>query len=126
MIDRDNDLDPPFCCRSLLVRPDGSTVDHLDVTVVRSGDGVHHTVPDAYFAPPNKAIVACRTGTIAFGQVPPWRTGSQYPEDAVQHTTVIDARHASGLIGKKWLDHAPLEVSQVISAHAGRESDFRW
>ncbi|MCY1171772.1 hypothetical protein D9M73_118940 [compost metagenome] len=32
---------PPFCRRSLLVRPDGSAVDHLDVAVVCRRYRVH-------------------------------------------------------------------------------------
>jgi hypothetical protein len=39
------------------------------------------------------------------------KAGSQYPEDAVQHAAVVNARHASRLIGQQRLDHAPLEVS---------------
>jgi hypothetical protein len=61
---------------------------------------------------------------IAFWQVAPRCAGSQHPEYPVQYATVIDTRHASGLVGQKWLDHAPLEISQVISAHAERESVF--
>jgi hypothetical protein len=36
-----------------------------------------------------------------------------------------ELRHAARLsaIGQKWLDHAPLEVCQVISAHANPESE---
>jgi hypothetical protein len=37
----------PFCRRGLLMRPDGSAVDHLDFAVVRCADGVHQPVPHA-------------------------------------------------------------------------------
>src|ERR1700712_219131 len=77
--DRDNDLDPPFCRRSLLVRPDGSAVDHLDVAVIRSGDGVHHPAPHACFAPSHEAVVAGSARAIALGQVAPRCARSQYP-----------------------------------------------
>ena len=110
MIDRDNDLDPPFCRRSLLVRPDGSAVDHLDVTVMGGSDGVHHPVPDASFAPPYEAVVAGGAWAIALWEVAPWRAGTQHPEDAVQHAAIVHARNTSRLVGEKRLDHAPLEI----------------
>lgn len=40
-----------FCRRSLLVRPDGSTVDHLDAAIVGGADGVHQPVPYARLPP---------------------------------------------------------------------------
>ena len=36
----------------------------------------------------------------------------------------IDARHASRLVGQQRLDNAPLEVGQIVSAHADAESGF--
>jgi len=45
-------------------------------------------------------------------------------EDAVQHTAIIDAQHASRLVGQQRFDHAPLEVGQVVSARADAESDM--
>lgn len=87
------------------------------------GDGPHHPIPHARFPPSYKAVVAGGARTIALGQIAPRRTGSQHPEDAVQHPAVIDARHASGLVGQQRLDHAPFEVSQVIAAHADAESE---
>jgi hypothetical protein len=67
------------------------------------------------------------SSAIALGQVAPRRTRAQHPEDAIQHPSVIDTRHASRLIGQKWLDHAPLEVRQVISApdNPGSENHAR-
>lgn len=91
----------PFCCRSLLVRPDGSAVDHLDVAIMRGGDGIHHPIPNARFSPAHEAIVASCARAIAFRQVAPRCAGSQYPEDAVQHAPVIDTRHASRLVGEQ-------------------------
>lgn len=122
MIDRDNDLHPPFCRRSLLVRPDGSAVDHLDVAVMCGSDGIHHPVPHACFPPSNEAVVTSGTRAIALGKISPWGTGSQHPKDAVQHAAVIDTGHPSGFVRQQRLDHAPLEICQVISAHANAES----
>ena len=122
MIDRDSDLHPPFCRRGLLVGADGGTVDHLNFAVVRGGDGVHQPVPHARFPPSHEAVVAGGARAIALGQVAPWRPGPKHPEDAVQRPAVIDARHASRLVGQQRFDHAPLEISQVVSAHAELES----
>jgi hypothetical protein len=102
--------------------PNGGAVDHLDVAVMGSGDGVHHPVPNARFAPSHEAIVAGGPSAIALRQVTPWRTGAKYPEDTIQHASIIDARYSTRLAGQKRLDHAPLEVGQVISAHVEPES----
>lgn len=124
MIDRDSDLNPLFCRRGLLVGANGCAVDHLDSAIVEDGDGVHQPVPYACLPPSREAIVARGARAVALGQVTPWRTGPQYPEDAVQHATVIDAGHASRFVGQQRFDHAPLEVGQVISAHGERESEI--
>lgn len=89
---------------------------------MRGSDGIHHPVPDACFPPSHKAVIAGGARAIAFGENAPWRTGAQHPEDAVQHAAIINARHTSRLIGQKRFDYAPLEVGQVISAHADAES----
>lgn len=123
MIDRDSDLHPLFCGRGLLVGANGGAVDHLDVAVMGGADGVHQSVPNARLSPSHEAVVAGGTRAVALGQVAPRRPGAQHPEDAVQYTTIIDARHASGLVGQQRLDHAPLEVGQIISAHADAESE---
>src|SRR3546814_719993 len=123
VIDRDSDLHPPFCRRGLLVGANGGAVDHLDGAVVGGSDGVHQVVPYACLPPSGEAVVTGGTWAIALRQVAPRRTGTQHPEDAVQHAPIIDARHPSRLVGQQRLDHAPLEVGQVVSAHADAESD---
>ena len=105
-------------------RRGGSAVDHLDVAVMRGGDGVHQPVPHARLSPPREAVVAGRARTKALGQVAPWGARTQHPEDAVQHRPVVHSRHTSWLVGQERLDHAPLEVGWIISAHAARESEF--
>gem|GEM_PF-2371925 len=89
---------PPFCRRGLLVGANGGAVDHLDGAVVGGGDGVHQPVPDTCLSPAHEAVVAGSAWAIPFGQVAPRGTRSQHPEDAVQHSPVIDARHATGLV----------------------------
>jgi len=124
VIDRDNDLHPLFYRRGLLVGANGGAVDHLDGAVVSGGDGIHQPTPYARLPPSHEAVVAGGARAVALGQVTPRRTGAQHPEDAVQHAAIIDARHASGLVGQQRLDHTPLEVGQVVSAHVGAESTF--
>jgi hypothetical protein len=124
VIDRDSDLHPPVCRRGLLVRPDGSAVDHLDVAIVRGADGVHQPVPYARLSPSVEAVVAGGARAIALRQVTPRCTRAQHPEDAVQRAPVIDPRYASRFVGQQWLDHAPLEVGQIVSAHDDAESQL--
>lgn len=87
------------------------------------GDGVHHPVPNTCLPPSHEAVVAGGSRAIPFREVTPRRTGSQNPEDAVQHAAIVDAGHASEFVGQKRLDHAPFEVGQIISAHADAESN---
>ena len=61
---------------------------------------------------------------MALGQVALRRTGAQHTEDAVEHAAIVDARYTSRLVGQERLDHAPLEVGQIISTHADAESAF--
>lgn len=65
---------------------------------------------------------------LALRQVAPWRSRPEHPEGPVQHALVIDARYASWLVGQERLDHAPLEVGQIASAHSDAESqsDHTW
>lgn len=97
---------------------------HLDVAIVRGCDGLHHTAPEPGFPPAHEAVVTGGAWAIALRQVSPRRTRSQHPEDAVQHTAVIDAWDASRLVGQQRFDHTPFEVGQIISAHAELESEI--
>lgn len=105
------------------MRTDGSAVDHLDVAITRGGDRIHHPIPDARFPPSHEAPVAGGARAVALRQAAPRRTRTQHPEDAVQHTPVIDARHASWFVGQQRLNYAPFEFGQVISAHVTAESE---
>ena len=69
MIDRDDDPDPLFCRRSLLVRPDGSAVDHRYVMVMGGSDGVHHPIPHTRFPPSHEAVVRVSAWAITLGQI---------------------------------------------------------
>lgn len=101
----------------------GCAVDHLNVTIVGGGDGIHHPIPDPCLSPSHEAIVAGSSWPIALRQIAPRRPRPQHPENAIQHATIIDAGHTSRFVGNQWLYHAPLEVGQVVSAHADAESE---
>lgn len=90
-----------------------------------SGDGVHHPIPDACFSPSDETIVAGGAWSVALRQITPRGAGAQHPKDTVKHAAIIDARYASWLVGQQRLNHAPLEVGQIISAHAEPESSRR-
>lgn len=125
MIDRDNDLDPLFCCRGLLVGANGSAVDHLDLAIVGGTDGIHHPIPNTRLSPSHEAVVTGGARAVALWQVAPRRARPEHPKDAVQYAAVINAWNASRLVGQQRLDHSPLEVGQVVSAHGKPESRLR-
>jgi hypothetical protein len=57
--------------------------------------------------------------------------GKQYGKDDFSEeqtgrdpVAAVAKQHASRLVGQQRLDHAPLEVGQVVSAHAVAESEF--
>jgi hypothetical protein len=68
------------------------------------------------------AIVAGGARSIPFRQVALRLNGPKLRKNAVQHATIINAGHASRLIGQQWLDRPPFEVGQIILAHAESES----
>ena len=46
------------------------------------------------------------------------------PAHENQHTAGTDARNTSRPVGQQWFGCAPLEVGQILSAHANAQSDF--
>lgn len=48
----------------------------------------------------------------------PRGTGSQHPENPVQHTPVINAGHAARLLGHDRLYRSPFKIGKARSAHA--------
>tara|TARA_R110000787_G_scaffold285608_1_gene401804 strand:+ start:553 stop:903 length:351 start_codon:yes stop_codon:yes gene_type:complete len=95
--DRDNDLDPPFCRRSVLVRPDGSAVDHLDVTS-------------------HEAIVACDAGIVAL-----WQASSRCPLIAAprRYRSARAGHQRVGRRGVCWATAARLHAIRNRSHHIG-------
>ena len=95
----------------------GSAVDHLGSAVTGGGDGVHQPVPNTCLPPSHEAVVADGARTIALGQIAPWRSGSQHPEDAIQHTAIFNARYTSRLLGKSGsITRHPKEAASPRSA----------
>jgi hypothetical protein len=82
------------------------------------------SAPVTSLAPPDEAIVAGGALAIKLEQIAPWRTRPQDPENAVLHAPAINARPALRLAGQQLLYHPQREVGQVISAHAGRQSEM--
>jgi hypothetical protein len=71
--DRDNDLDPPFCRRALLMDANYGGIDPLQPAIMGLGDGIHEAVPNTCFAPSDKAIVAGGAWAVPLWQIAPWR-----------------------------------------------------
>jgi hypothetical protein len=46
---------------------------------------------------------------------PPWRPGSQDPEDAIEDAAVIHSWHAARLIGQHQLDGSPFVVGEFVA-----------
>jgi hypothetical protein len=48
-------------------------------------------------------------------QIAPRRAGSQNPEYAIEHATVIDAGNTAWLVREYWRDDAPFTVAEFIA-----------
>src|SRR5215471_10142775 len=97
------------------MNPHRRRIDHLNLAIVGLGNGVHQLIPNARFAPAIEAVVAGRVRAVALGQVAPWRTRAQNPEDAIEHLPVTFRPDAPAIAWKKWLYHTPLEVREVVA-----------
>jgi hypothetical protein len=67
------------------------------------GEGFHNAVPDACRPPANKTVVAGRIRPKTLRQITPRCAGAQYPENAVEDTSVVDPGTPRGLFGRKGL-----------------------
>jgi len=88
----------------VLVDANTGGVDHDDIAVVSLENRFEKSIPDTGLPPADEAIVAGRRWAIAFWNFRPGGTHSEAPEDAVQHTTIIDARNATRLIRQQRRD----------------------
>lgn len=90
-------------------------VDHLHLAVVRLDDGLHQAVPDAGLAPAIEAVVGRGVGPVSTRQVAPRRAGTQHPEDAIEHASVVLRLGPSPVHRQKRLDDTPLEVCEIVA-----------
>jgi hypothetical protein len=97
-------------------------VDHLNVRI----PGVSNTVqvPDTGASPSDEPVVASGVRSVTLGKVAPRCPGSQHPEDAVEHTPVVNSWNASRLARQDWLDETPFGVRECVSHARGSFSEF--
>src|SRR4051812_11357921 len=107
---------------AVLMYADNGGVDHLDRAIMGFREGLHDRVPDASHPPTNKPVVAGRVRPKVRRQIAPWRSRSQYPEDAVEDPSVVHPRHAARLVRKERRDGRPLIVREFVS----RDSRLRF
>ena len=89
----------------MLTDPDGGTVDHHQFAVESLRDRRQKPIPHTCFAPANEAVVAGGVRTIALGNICPGAACAKAPQYPVDHSAIIDTRHAAWLVGKQRLDH---------------------
>jgi hypothetical protein len=94
--------------------PDNSCIQYLDFGITNICNSAQDAIPDAGLSPSVEAIVTGRVGAKASRQIPPRRTGTQDPEDAVQHPPIINTRNTSGFIRKDGLNGVPFAVCESI------------
>jgi hypothetical protein len=94
----------------MLMTADDGAVDHLDLGVAWVRDRIQDAVPDARASPSHEPIVAGGVRAVALGQSALWRTGPQYPEDAIQDPPVINPWYTVRLGGKDRLNELPFGV----------------
>jgi len=103
--------------------------DHLAYGI-RAGLRVRqHPVPGAVASPAIEAIRTRLPRSVALGQVAPGRAGAQFPQDAVDHGTVIPPLAAT--LTTRWeqgSDDAPRFLGQFPTSHhvAAPRSVLTW
>ena len=92
---------------------DDGSVDYLYGATMSFCECLHDEISDASRPPADKAVVAGLVWPKALWQIAPWCAGAQYPENAIEDTSVVDPQHASGLVRQKRSDGSPLKVRLV-------------
>ena len=93
------------------------TVHHLYIAFMGMNNRAHEGIPDHSLSQSIEAIVDRGRRAIARGEIRPRSARAQHPEDAVEHTPVVDARLAARLVGKKRKDHIPFEIAQFVTSN---------
>src|SRR5690606_29735036 len=111
----------------MLVGTDDGPIDVMDFPIevtVRIRillDAGKSRVRAAGLAPALKAAVDRGPRAVALGQVPPWRTGAQNPQDAVQDAAMVCRRSScmGSLRRQQRLESCPLFIREFMSvSHA--------
>src|SRR6516165_10448654 len=82
---------------------------------MRSGQRVHYAAPHSSPPPANEAVVAGGVRTEVIGQVAPWCSGSQHPEDAIEDTPVVHPWHTARLVWQHRPDGCPFVVGEFVA-----------
>src|SRR6266700_3075064 len=96
------------------MHPHNGCVDHLNGLIISTSKCGHNPAPYSGPSPTDETVVAVGVWAIAFRQIAPRCAGSQHPEDAIEDTSIVHTRHATGFVRKEWLDGGPFKVSQPI------------
>jgi hypothetical protein len=99
----------------MLMHADNRGVDHLDSRIVGSSKSIYDAAPDTSSPPTDEAVVACGVRTKRLGQITPWCSGSQDPEDAIEDTTVVYPRNATRLVRQHGLDGNPFMIGEFVA-----------
>lgn len=95
---------------------DTGTVDHDDIAIESPGNLAQNIVPDTRLTPPDEPVVASCIRAISIRNVCPGRACPEPPQNAVDHSPVVNARHATRLIRQQRLNNCPLEIGEIKPA----------
>ena len=110
-------ISPPFGRRTLLVNANDRAVDYLYIAFRGLNNSLHEANPAPCLSPSVEAIVDRGQWAVSLGEIRLGNARAQHPEDADEHTQIIDARLAARLVGTKRQDHIPFEIAQFLKSH---------
>jgi len=90
-------------------------VDHLDCSIVSSGQCVYDTASDTGSPPPDEAVIASGVRATLFRQITPGCSRSQNPEDAIEDAAVVRPWNASWLIRQHLLNGGPFIAGESVA-----------
>lgn len=82
---------------------------------MRLSQRVHDPAPNASPTPANETVVAGGIWAEAAGQIAPWCSRSQDPEDAVEDTPIVRPWYATRFVRQHRLDGHPFVVGEFIA-----------
>jgi hypothetical protein len=104
----------------MLVGADDGAIDHDPFTIRLTSKGFEDPLPDTVPVPPIEAGKDCVPRSEGFGQIPPWRTRSVFPEDGFNDGAIVQPRvpYSALFAGQERLQPRPPSFSQKVSRHA--------